>query len=168
MKGVVISVVCLLVLISCNAQNEGAVISNKCLEIRVPQDWQVDVFDESSEKFTLVISEKCKQVDKITRMEFSRMEANKNETLEIIFNRLVSRDFAIDTLLEKSSIVTDNLGSGFYYTGEVFYQANRVQKVFYFLHNKYIVIIHCEYVREGSSEQEDIFEEIISSLVIKC
>ncbi|MTI24397.1 hypothetical protein E1163_05510 [Fulvivirga kasyanovii] len=164
----VISVVCLLVLISCNAQNEGAVISNKCLEISVPQDWQVDVFDENSEEFDLVISDKSKQIEKITRMEFSKMEANKNETLEIVFNRFVSLDFAIDTLLEKSSIITDNLGSGFYYTGEVFYQANRIQKVFYFLHNKYIVIIHCGYVREGSSEQEKVFEEIISSLVIKC
>ncbi|UII30693.1 hypothetical protein LVD17_20580 [Fulvivirga ulvae] len=168
MKGVVISVVCLLVLISCNAQNEGAVISNKCLEIRVPQDWQVDVFDKNSEEFDLVISEKGMEVDRISSMEIYRIKLNKGEDLKFAFNRFVSLDFAIDTLLEKSSIVTGNLGSGFYYTGEVFYQANRIQKVFYFLHNNYIVIIHCEYVREGSSEQEDVFEEIISSLVIKC
>ena len=164
----VISVACLLVLLSCNAQNGGTVISNKCLEIRVPQDWQVDVFDKKSEEFDLVISEKSKQIEKITRIEFYKIEASENEALEVTFNRFVSLDFAIDILLEKSSIVTDNLGSGFYYTGEVFFQANRIRKVFYFSHDKHIVIIHCEYVREGSSGQEDIFEEIISRLVIKC
>ncbi|MBL6448805.1 hypothetical protein JMN32_21010 [Fulvivirga sp. 29W222] len=168
MKRVLVCILLLLVLVSYNAQNGGEVISNKCLEISVPQDWQVDVFDESSEEFELVISEKSKQIEKIARMEFYRIEANKNEAMEVAFNRFVSLDFALDTLLEKSSIVAGNLGSGFYYTGEVFFQTNRIQKVFYFSYGKYIVIIHCEYVREDSSEQEEIFEDIISSLVIKC
>ena len=168
MKKVAISILCLLVLISCKAQNKGEVISNKCLEITVPHDWQVDVFDKSSEKFQLVISEKGKEIDRIARMEIFRIKANDNEDLEVAFNRLTSWNVAVDSVLDKSTITIDNLGLGFYVTGQVFFQPNRIIKVYYFSEGDNIIIIHSEYVREEWLKQEQICENIIKTLVSKC
>ncbi|MBL6448806.1 hypothetical protein JMN32_21015 [Fulvivirga sp. 29W222] len=168
MKGVVINILCLLILISCNAQDGGEAVSNKCLEIKIPPNWQVDAFDKSSEKFLLVISEKEREIDRMARMEIFKIEANENEELEVAFDRLTSWNVAVDSVFEKSTISTNNLGVGFCVLGHVFFQPNRVIKAYYFSDRDSIIIIYSEYPVEESLRQEQICDNIIKTLVSKC